>query len=83
MWALVSALSSSNLVRRMTISFWKATYCLEHLRQGERAGHAADQGDVDDPEGGLHLGVLVELVEHHHRDGFTLELDDEAHARAV
>ena len=28
MWALVSALSSSNLVRRMTISFWKATYAL-------------------------------------------------------
>ncbi len=39
---------------------------LEHLRQRERARHAADQGDVDDPEGGLHLGVLVELVEHDH-----------------
>ena len=56
---------------------------LEHLRQSERAGHAADQRDVDDPEGGLHLGVLVELVEDHHRDGFALELDDQAHARAV
>ena len=56
---------------------------LEHLRQGERARHAADQGDVDDPEGRLHLGVLVELVEHDHRDGLALELDDQAHARAV
>ena len=38
---------------------------LEHLEQRERARHAADQGDVDDAEGGLQLGVLVELVEHH------------------
>jgi hypothetical protein len=56
---------------------------LEHLRQGERARHPAHEGDVDDPEGGLHLGVLVELVEHHHGDGVPLELDDQTHAGAV
>ena len=56
---------------------------LDHLGQGERARHTADQSDVDDPEGRLHLRVLVELVEHDHRDGLALELDDEAHAGAV
>ena len=56
---------------------------LEHLGQRERARHAADQGDVDDAEGGLHLGVLVELVERDHGDGVALELDDQAHAGAV
>ena len=58
-------------------------YACEHLGQRERARHAADQGDVDDAEGGLHLGVLVELVEHDLGDGLALELDDEAHAVAV
>ena len=56
---------------------------LDHLRQRERARHASHQGDVDDAEGGLHLGVLVELVEHHHGHGLALELDDEPHAVAV
>ena len=56
---------------------------LEHLRQRERARHAADERDVDDAEGGLHLGVLVELVEHDLGDGLSLELDDHPHAVAV
>ena len=83
MWARVSALSSSNLVRRIDDLFLEGDVGLEHLGQRERARHAADQGDVDDAEGGLHLGVLVELVEHDHGDGVALELDDEAHAGAV
>ncbi len=56
---------------------------LDHLGEVERAGHAADQRDVDDPESRLHLGVLVELVEHDHRDGLALELDDQPHTRAI
>ena len=67
----------------MTISFWKAMYAWIISGRVSVRGHAADQSDVDDPEGRLHLGVLVELVEHDHRDGLALELDDEAHARAV
>ena len=55
----------------------------EHLGQRERARHAADQSDIDDPECGLHLRVLVEFVEHNHGDRLALELDDEAHARPV
>jgi hypothetical protein len=55
----------------------------QHLREIERARHAADEGDVDDAEGGLHLGVLVQLVEDDLRYALALELDDQPHAVAV
>src|SRR5665648_444488 len=55
----------------------------EHVLEREDPRHAVDQGDHDHAKGALHRGVLVELVERHLGDGFALELDDDAHARAV
>ncbi len=49
----------------------------------ERAGTSVDEGHVVDAERGLHLGHLVELVEHHVGVGVALELDDDAHALVV
>ena len=49
----------------------------------ECAGTSVDEGHVVDAERGLHLGHLVELVEHHVGVGVALELDDDAHALVV
>ena len=56
---------------------------LQHLAQRERAGHTVHQGDVDGVEVGLQRRLLVEVVEHHLRNGALLEVDDNAHALAV
>ena len=55
----------------------------QHVAQREGLRHPVGQGQHVDPEGGLHGAVLEELVEHHLGDGLALELDDDAHARAV
>ena len=41
-----------------------ADVVLDQLLEAERPRHAVDEGDHVDPEGALHLRVLVELVEH-------------------
>ena len=51
--------------------------------QAELAGLAVHQGDHDGPKGLLHLGMLVQVVEHHVGVHIALELDDDAHAGAV
>ena len=55
----------------------------EDILQAQRPRDPVDQGDHDDAEVGLHLCVLVELVQHHLRDGVFLEFDDETHALPV
>ena len=49
----------------------------------EFARLAVEHGQEDHREAFLHLGVLVELVEHDLRLRAALELDDDAHAVAV
>ena len=44
---------------------------------------APDDGQQDDPEGDLHLGVLEELVQDHLGHGIPLELDDDPHSLPV
>ncbi len=56
---------------------------VDHLLQGEGPRHVVDEGDHVDPEGRLHLRVLVELVERDHRDRVALQLDHQPHARAI
>ena len=61
-----------------------ADVVLDQLLEAERARHAVDQGDHVDPEGALHRGALVELVEHDlGRVAAALGLDHQAHAGAV
>ena len=55
----------------------------EQFAQGKVLGPVVDQGQQDDAEGGLHLGVLVQLVENHLPVFAALQLDDDAHAFAV
>ena len=45
--------------------------------------HATDQSEHDHPEGGLHLGVLEQLVEHDLWNRIALELDHDPHAVAI
>ncbi len=45
--------------------------------------HAVDQGEHDGAEGGLHLRVGVQLVQHDHGDDIALQLDDEPDPLAV
>ena len=56
---------------------------LEHLLQVHDLGRALVERQHDHAEGGLHRGVLVELVQHHVGDGIALELDDHPHAVLV
>src|SRR3954471_17681087 len=56
---------------------------LEQLLQVHHLRHALVQGEHDHAEGGLHGGVLVELVQHHVGDGVALEIDDHPHAVLV
>ncbi len=55
----------------------------DDLAQAQRAGHAVHQRDGVHAEGALHRGVLVELVQHHHRHGVALELHHHTHAVAA
>ena len=56
---------------------------LEHLLEGERARPVLDDRQELHAEGGLHLGLLVEVVQDHLGDGVLLQLDDHPHAVAV
>ncbi len=55
----------------------------EDLAERQGLGDTVGQGQHDDAERALHRRVLEELVEHHFRYGFALELDHDTHARAV
>ena len=56
---------------------------LEQLLQVHDLRRAIAERQHDHPEGGLHLGVLVELVQHDIGNGVALELDDDPHAVLV
>src|SRR5882762_7213847 len=56
---------------------------LEQLLQVHLLRRAVDQGEHDRAEGGLHLRVRVEPVQHHHRDGIPLQLDHDPDAFLV
>src|SRR2546430_6075436 len=56
---------------------------LEQLFQGHLLRRAVDQGQHDRAEGGLHLGVLVQLVQDHRGDRVTLQIVDDPHPLAV
>ena len=56
---------------------------LEQLLQVHDLGGAVGERQHDHAEGGLHLGVLVELVQHDVGDGVALQLDDDPHAFLV
>jgi hypothetical protein len=56
---------------------------LDDREQPERPWHAVDQRDHVHAEGGLKLGVLVELVEDDLRDRVALQFDHEPDARLV
>ena len=51
----------------------------DHLFEGEDLRPVVDDGEHDDAEGGLHLGMLVELVEEHLGVLVLLQLDDDPH----
>jgi hypothetical protein len=55
----------------------------QHLPHGKDPGFPVDQRQHDDAEGRLHLGVLVELVQHHLGVGVPFDLDDDPDAVAV
>ena len=55
----------------------------QHLIQAEGARHAVNNGEHVGTEGGLQLGVLVEVIEHHTRHSVALKGDHDAHAHAV
>ena len=50
----------------------------DERRQRQGAWHAVDKGEHVRPEGGLQLGVLVEVVEHDLGDGVAAQHDDQA-----
>ena len=56
---------------------------VDHLPQVQDAGLAVHQGQHVDPEGLLHLRVLVQVIEDHLGIDVLLQLDDDAHAVAV
>ncbi len=55
----------------------------DHLLQVEVLRLVVDDGEEDDAEGGLELGLLVELVEDGQRDLVPLQLDDDPDALPV
>src|SRR5918911_871528 len=55
----------------------------DELVEAEGARDAVDEGEHVRAEGVLQLGVLVEVVQDHLRDGVPLEDDDDAQARLV
>ena len=56
---------------------------LDHLLQGQHLRHLVVDGQHDDADGILKLGVLIELVQHHLRVGVLAHIDDDAHSLAV
>ena len=52
---------------------------LQHLLKGQHTGHTVYQRQHNGAEGYLHLGVGVQVVEHHLGHGVALKLDDHAH----
>ncbi len=56
---------------------------VEDVLQVHDLRRAVVEREHDDAEGGLHRGVLVQLVQHHVRDRIALELDDDPHAVLV
>jgi hypothetical protein len=56
---------------------------LEHVAERQRPRDAVDERDRVESEGRLQLRVLEELVQSDLRHGVALELDLDAHARAV
>ena len=77
------AASRSNWVRRTMISCRCSMKCSSSSLRFITFGAPLIQGEHDDAEGGLHRGVLVELVQHDVGDGVALELDDHPHAVLV
>ena len=55
----------------------------EDFLQGQHARGAVHQGQHVGAEAHLQLGVLVQLVQHHLRDGVGLQVDDDIDALAV
>ena len=70
-------------MRRGDDVFLVGDVVVQRLLQGEHAGHAVDERQHDDAEAHLQLRVLIQLVEHHLRDGVLLQLDDDIDAVAV
>ena len=56
---------------------------VQHLLQRKHARRAVHQRQHDHAEAHLQLRVLVQLVQHHLRDGVLLEVDDDVDAMAV
>ncbi len=56
---------------------------LQHVRQAQLARLPVDDGQHDDAEVDLQLGVLVEIVENHLGLLAALQLEDDAHAVAI
>ena len=55
----------------------------DHLLEGQHLGDLVVDGDHDDADGVLQLGVAVELVEHHLGVGVPAQPDDDPHSLAV
>ena len=67
----------------MTTSLRNVEEALEDLLEVEDPGLAPVDGQHDDPEGGLHLGVLVELVQDDRGGLVPLQVEDDADPLAV
>ena len=63
--------------------FLEADIFLQHFNQGQGAGLAVHNGQHDDAESGLHLGIGVQLVQHDLGRGIPLHINDDVHTVAV
>ena len=52
---------------------------LQHLLKGKHLRRPVHQRQQDCPEGDLHLGVGVQLIEHHLGNGILFQVDDHPH----
>ena len=55
----------------------------DHLLQRQNARTSVDERKHDDTKGDLHLCVLVQIVQHDHRNAVALEFDHDAHTFAI
>ncbi len=83
MWARSSARARSYFVRRVTTSRRKAMNSWSICLSVHDLRAPADQRQHDDAEGGLHRGVLVELVDHDLRDLAAPQLEHDPDALAA